>query len=346
VVLLASLVGLGAAVVSSAANPGGSTRVRAEAAGTEAEAFYREVRTSLAPLLDDAPRLEALIREASSGSSPKPAVAGMALTWAEHFAEAEERIGRLTAPEGVPRSAQARALYEIGAALYGEAARTVPRLVEAAEEPRRRAALHAVRRLQMLGDRSFDGGNRLLPERHRDGGLEVRRILPPAVPDFRALGLDGGADRAGPVPPVADESAEPRVDPQRWLALHGHHLQEAVNSLADSAHRIVAGGPPDETDAAARRPAAVAEALAGPLPNTVAAEGVHVARLSLLVSSEALHSLAAGTGAAGQDQARRLHHIAERLWSLGRDLLAFGGVDHGVLSVPRGGIPPQASKAA
>src|SRR5207237_10005167 len=123
------------------------------------------------------------------------------------FATSRDLAGRLPLPADGPDVERPRALYQLGAALYVESARAVPALVAAAgDTPARGDALKRVSRIQLLGDRLFDAGTRLLGD-VGSGAVAEKRLPTEEVPDFRAAGLDAGRPASGAAPAPAPSAA-------------------------------------------------------------------------------------------------------------------------------------------
>ncbi|MEW6470766.1 MAG: hypothetical protein AB1679_00670 [Actinomycetota bacterium] len=325
-----------------------------------AVAFYRDVKRSMSPLLNSAPLLSELVREVASGQTPAPTVSGVAHDWAESFATTRDLVGRLQPrSEGSseqPSLYQARSLYRLGAALYVESARAVPHLVAVAGRTEaRQEALKAIARMQLLGDRAFDAGNRLLAGREVNDltvGIRVDRLLPSEVPDFAELGLQAeGGPAAIRAPEPADRKPEP-IASDRWVADHRDAVSSAVGVLRDSIPWLLSApgdAPSEAVRSAADKFEGLARSLGGPLPSTsAAAEGVHSLRLALLVASESLRSLPPDGPGLGRDaqQSQRLRLIAEQFWGLATDLLVSGHAGtRSLYGLPPNGLDPELLRA-
>jgi hypothetical protein len=119
----------------------------AGASGASADALFRDVARSLSPLVHSAKELAKLTSEVRSGSTPAPAVNQIAQGWETDFATSRDLVGRLPLAAAAPVE-RPRTLYQLGAALYVESARAVPRLVAAAGDPAARSvALKRVSRI-------------------------------------------------------------------------------------------------------------------------------------------------------------------------------------------------------
>lgn len=348
-VLLAVTAGGLVAMLLSTEGDSRSTGVEAAriAQQRQATAFYSNVRRSLTPLLNDAPRLSALLDEIASGTEPRPAVSNLAEQWADNFATARDLVGRLP-PLGQRWAQAARALYHLGASVYVEAARGVPRIVEVASRPeQRREALKAARRLQLLGDRLFDAGSRLLRgEESTERSVEVSELLPPPVPDFADEALAAGEHAAGPTIPTATSPDQEVTSPSRWLKRHQSDIAGAVRKLSH---------PPDwwlqqhaSSDVLGMEAQSLEEQvglLGAPLPaGHTAQEGLHGLRLALLIGAESIRALAWADDAGGPDleASRRLWLLAERLWAVAGDLLVSAGVGTGSLyALTPSGLDPE-----
>jgi hypothetical protein len=208
--------------------------------------------------------------------------------------------------------------------------------------------MKAVSRLQLLGDRVFDAGNRLLGDDggKQPGGIVAGELLPPEVPNFADERLQAGVDLTGPSASDPYRKAVPTLAPKKWVATHQDTIAEAVRVLGDSAHWVSAG--PNETDVPGIGTAAVAleqstDRLGASLPSPASArEGAHDLRLALLVAAESLRTLATPTkDQAALDESRRLRLIGERLWSAGSGLLVSGKTGRPSLyALPPSGVDP------
>jgi len=315
----------------------------AGASGASADALFRDVARSLSPLVHSAKELAKLTSEVRSGSTPAPAVNQIAQGWETDFATSRDLVGRLPLDSGAPVE-RPRTLYQLGAALYVESARAVPRLVAAAGDPAARSvALKRVSRIQLLGDRLFDAGTRLLGDVGPGGAIAEKRLPTEEVPDFRAAGLDAGSTAPGPPPaaaPYGDQLA--KVAPGEWVGRHRAGIAGIVAAFDRSVPWVTKPGTAD--DARLRSAADYLETLAGGLGGDVpdsrlAREGALDLRLAALVEAESLRTSALGHDPADIAQAQRLRLIAEQLWSLARGLLVSGRAGSASLyAVERSGL--------
>ena len=333
-------------MVERRGGPGATARRSTSAAATASARAFAQIRTALGPLLNDAPSLSALMKEIAGGSHPVPSVDNLAKQWAAHFQAARLAVTKLDWPtKDTARSAQS--LYEMGAGLYTEAALAIPRLVAVEGQPRlRQDAWKAVSRLQLLGDRVFDAGNRLLGDPQLSGIVE-RAFLPPEVPNFAVEGLLPGERPDGPTlraDPYRKDA--PTAAPGKWLSAHRSVITFAVGQIDDSSHWVASGATANEAGQLGSLATALEEStdrLADFVPSSQAArEGVHDLRLALLVTAESLRTLAGQQDETALAQARRLRLIGDRLWSVGSGLLVSDKAGTPSLyAVAPSGVDPQ-----
>lgn len=301
----------------------------------EAAAFFDDARQSLSHLLASAPQLTGLLAEVASGAQPVPAVAGLSQKWADDFATARDLVGRLTPPAGLAWGTEARSLYEMGAALYAEVARTVPRIIATTESTERQEALKAARRLELLGERVFDAGHRLLRAEGGDG-IIVGRILPAEVPDFAQEGLEPSQGASAPPLPAAGGTESKPLGAREWIGRQKDVLAEGIGLIDASvpwlSSRPADPGPVRQAAAALEQ---VSRQLDGHRPAGLAAqEGAQDLRLALLVTAESLRTVEL-------EQARRLRLIAEHLWGSATTMLVSGGAgSRSRYELARSGLDP------
>jgi hypothetical protein len=344
VMLVVSLGGLVFQVTQASGNQGDRTAARdsegAPGHEREAAAFFDDARQALSHLLASAPQLTGLLAETASGTQPAPAVAGLSQKWADDFATARDLVGRLTPPPGLAWGSEARSLYAMGAALYMEVARVVPRLVAPGKSGERQEALKAARRLELLGERVFDAGHRLLRADGGGDGIVVGRILPAEVPDFALEGLEPSEGASAPPLPAVGGKEPKALAPQDWFARQKGVLAGAVRLIDASVPWL--SSPPADPGPARQAAAAleqVSRQLDGPRPAGLAArEGAQDLRLALLVLAESLRTpdSTAVAGDAQLDQTRRLRLIAENLWAPATRMLVSGRAG----SLPRYELAP------
>ncbi|HYH48889.1 MAG TPA: hypothetical protein VEG38_05005 [Acidimicrobiia bacterium] len=307
-----SIVAVGAvAVAFDGSRPARSTREASPRAVVAVHAqFYRDARSSLAPLLVHLSQQSQLFSQLlQNGGSVGAGVAELARTWTEDAATARDLVGRLLAP---PSARPAQTLYRLAASLYVESART---LAAATASPTPLEEVRAARRLQLLGDSVFDAGHRRLVPSTDDGTVPVERPPTAVVPDFAAAGL---------APAAADHAAGiPAGNARHRL---GIVAQQTATWL--SGGPLPAGGP----ELAAAELRSVSDALrAGSGPTAVSEADLAPLRLSALVEAEAVR------GPAPSDGARRLHLLAAALWAAGTEAES-GGVDAADGVFPLGGL--------
>ena len=324
---LASFRDAGSPAPSSAAatgaDPASETRFRADA-----QRFYADVKTSLVPLLAHVGTLPATLHQAES-QPVSPDLAAVAHSWAEDVATARDLVGRLI-PPARPVGVHVRDLYEFGAMVYGESARSLARLPALADGAARTETARSGRRLYLVGDRLFDQAKRLL-DLHGDLGVDPMVTLPAEVPDFDKEGLGpGGASARIPEGSGFTEANPATIPATRWRDDHLGRLAGAARALSRTAdpHRAIAVDR-DQLRRWSGELQAASRDSAGPVPGARAArQGSFLLRLSLLVESESLAVLSTVTSPddAAFEQAQRLRLIGDRLWGLGRDLFAADGV--------------------
>jgi hypothetical protein len=337
------VLGLLATVLTAARNddPSGSA---AGSQTAEAERFYGHVRTSLVPLLAHVGTLPAALRRAERHPVP-PDLTIAADRWAEDVATARDLVGRLIPPPG-PEGLVVRTVYELGAMVYGESARSVARLPGLADAGERSRAARSGLRLHLLADRLFDQAKRLL-DVHGDLGVDTAMVVPVEVPDFdkEGLGLEGASARAPEGSGFLDRDP-PVIPATRWREAHLEHLAVAVAILRQVTDYplAVTAGPTDRLRTWAAALQATSRDLGGPLPRApVARQASFLLRLALLAESESLAVLATASSAAGSafEQAERLRLVGDRLWLLARDLFAADGTPlPASLQLPETGIDP------
>jgi hypothetical protein len=337
-----AVVGL-VAIVLAAGRDDDAAASRTPSQKAEARRFYAHVRTSLAPLLAHVGTLPAALHRAELGAAPDEPAA-VAQSWAHDIDTARDLLGRLIPPpgrEGLP----ARTLYGLGAAVYGESARSLVRLQGLADGGQRIEAARSGLRLQLLADRLFDQAKRLL-DLHGDLGTHPAMVLAAEVPDFEKEGLGpGGASARVPEGSgFADRS--PLLTPSiRWRDSHLGQLAGAVATLGGiTDYRLAVTRPHDELRTRSEALQRASRELAGPLPrDPVARQASFLLRLSLLVESESL--AVAATAASPADpavaQAERLRIVGDGLWQLGRDLFVADAAPlPASLDLPATGIDP------
>lgn len=340
-VFLASLRDAGSPAPSSA-TPGA---VAASEASFRADAqrFYAHVKTSLVPLLAHVGALPVTLHRAESEPA-SPELAVVAQGWVEDVATARDLVGRLI-PPARPEGPYVRDLYELGAMVYGESARSLARLPALAEVASRTETARSGRRLYLVGDRLFDQAKRLL-DVHGDLGVDPPVTLPAEVPDFDKEGLGpGGASGQIPGGSGFAEAKPTTIPATRWRDDYTGRLAGATRTLGRVAdYHMAIAGDRDELRRWSAELQAVSRDCAGPVPEARAArQGSFLLRLALLVESESLAVLSTvgSPGDAAFEQAQRLRLIGDHLWGLGRDLFAADGVRlPASLDVAETGIDP------
>jgi hypothetical protein len=337
-----TVVGLVAALLA-AGRDGRPAESRAASQTADARRFYADVRTSLAPLLAHVAALPAALQRAESELAPDGLTAA-AQAWAHEMDTARDLVGRLIPPPG-PEGVPARSIYELGAMVYSESARSLARLPGLVEGGQRADAARSGLRLQLLADRLFDQAKRLL-DLHGDLGAQPVMLLPAEVPDFDKEGLGpGGASARVPEGSGFAGRSPPLIPSIGWRDSHLGQLAGAVATLGGIIdYRLAVAGPHDELRKGSAALHAASRELAGPLPREPAArQGSFLLRLSLLVEAESLAvaSTAASPADPAVGQAERLRLIGDRLWQLGRDLFAADGAPlPASLNLPEPAIDP------
>lgn len=276
-------------------------------------AYYQSVRQSMAPLVQHVREFPASLRAlASPDATVSPALTTSIATWEGDYATARDLVRRLTPPAGTTGSVEAARLYETGAMLYVEAARSASAASKASAPGPRKAIAVKAERLGALGDRMFDSAFRLLNVAGAISPSELR--FPAAVPGD----VDGLEPPAGP---VVGPSSQPPAPADAWTRAHTADLARLAGmARATSSTRT-------ELDSAQRR-------LAAPVSDVAAQEAVNGLRLAVLVVGE---SAADGPENRGvPDQSARLALIGTRLWNSVLGLLgsASGFADAAALTLP------------
>jgi hypothetical protein len=236
-------------------------------------------------------------------------------------------------------------VYELGATVYGESARSAARLPGLADAAERSRAARSGLRLHLLADRLFDQAKRLLDVRG-DLGVDPAMVVPAEVPDFDKEGLaPGGASARAPEGSGFLDRDPPVIPSIHWREAHQERLADAVAILRRvTDYPVAVRGPRDRLRAWSTDLQAASRDLGGPLPREpVARQASFLLRLALLAESESLTVLTTAGSPAGSafEQAERLRLVGDRLWVLARDLFAADGTPlPASLQPPETGIDP------
>jgi hypothetical protein len=267
------------------------------------------VRTVLTPLISHVREFPATVHGLIDTENPvSPAVAKSAEQWGNDYATARDLVRRLTPPAG-PRGQQAARLYETGAMLYVESARTASAAALAAPSGARTSMAAKSERLYVLGDRMFDSAFRL---------LNIDGALTPSVLRFPAA-VPGDSNAPVSVGPPASSSLGVPVPTAAWLESHSTdlaQLADLVRSMSGKRSALQAGQ----------------RLIAAPISDAPAQEAVTSLRLAALVKGE-MESASGESAVPGQ--AERLSLMADRVWNSALAVLgSSSGVDEDPLAIP------------